>query len=220
MDYHLNEVDPEDVSDTLVKLQRSLGFTFSHDELAKVTTYGELSHLVHAKLQDRHINDCSTQQAFYKARQAIINITSVTAPLTPASRMETIFPKKGRRRTIRLLHRNLGFKPHILTPPVWLTNALGIAALLSIIALFIDWRYGLSTLIISIIGSCLAERFGKNFDTLTLGELANVMVRDHYMEARRYPGTLNRSEIGMVIKQLFTETLFLDPAALTPEARF
>jgi hypothetical protein len=34
------------------------------------------------------------------------------------------------------------------------------------------------------------------------------------------PGMLNSNKIDMVIKQLYAETLYLDPAALTPEARF
>jgi hypothetical protein len=220
MIYHLNEVDPDDVSDTLIKLQRSLGFTFSREDLSDISTYGELCRLVHTKLQGRHVNDCSTQQAFYKVRQAIIKNYTTTISLTPSSRLETIFPGKGRRKAIRHLHQTLGFKLHILNPPDWLINTFVIGILSSILLLFINWRYGLCSLAISIICTRLAQHFAKNFTILTLGEMITLMVRDHYQQSRRHSGTLNRNEIDMVIKKMFTDTLYLDPAALTPDAHF
>ena len=215
----LNSIDPEDISDVLVKIEKSFGFRFAKDELADTKTFGELCDIISARIDLELSDNCTTQQAFYKIRQSIANIQSPGKNvITPDSKLRELFPQKDRRRKILQIGKEIGFSLKILKPKEWISNTLLMILLSSLVALFINWKFGLIGLALSIIGIQIAGWLGKQFTVTTLGEVADKMARENYIKSRRNSKTANRQEIVEKIKELFSHELALDPSVLTREA--
>ena len=128
----------------LLKIEDSFDIRFETNELAHVRTYGEFCDAIKGKISLDHSEDCTTQQAFYKLREAITKSTETEKKeITPTTELAEIFPRKTRKNQIKTLEMNLGFKLSILRPPHFVTGFLAILLLASFIVLFIDWPYGL-----------------------------------------------------------------------------
>ena len=69
--FELKNVDSEDLEDVLVMIEKSFDFKFETAELKDVETFGHLCDIITNKVQGNNIDDCTTQQAFYKLRDAI-----------------------------------------------------------------------------------------------------------------------------------------------------
>jgi hypothetical protein len=56
------------------------------------------------KIGNLHVEDCTTQQSFYKLKAAILKVTNVEEELIrPSTPLELIFPKPNRRKQIKAL---------------------------------------------------------------------------------------------------------------------
>lgn len=215
----LNNIDPEDISDTLVKIEKSFGFKFSKDELANIKTFGELCDIISSKMNLELSDDCTTQQVFYKIRQSIADIQLLEKnAITPDSILEDLFPKKSRRQKILQIGKELGFSLKILQPRKWVSATLLMILFSSLVGLFINWKLGIAGLVLSIVGFRIADRLGREFTVKTVGEVADKMAREHYIKSRRNPKTANQQEIVKKIKELFSHDLDLDSSVLTSEA--
>jgi acyl carrier protein len=91
--FELKNVDSEDLDDVLMKIEKSFHFKFETTELKDVKTFGHLCDIIINKIQGKNIDDCTTQQAFYKLRDAIAsslyidnNTFSQTSPKTKDQR--------------------------------------------------------------------------------------------------------------------------------------
>src|SRR5947207_1072660 len=94
----LKNIDPDDIGEELQKVEKSFGFHFSDTELKDVKTYGELCDIITNKVQGDNFIDCTTQQAFYKLRDAIVVTLHVNkSVLAVDTRLKDLFPKKQRR---------------------------------------------------------------------------------------------------------------------------
>lgn len=215
----LKNIDPEDISDVLVKIEKSFGFRFGRDELADTKTFGDLCDIIISRIDLELSDECTSQQVFYKIRQSIVNIQLMEKnAVTPDSELEVLFPKKGRKRNILKIEKELGFSLEILKPKEWITNTLLLILLGSLVGLFINWKFGLIGVALSAIGFRIADWFGKEFTVKTVGEIAEKMARENYIKSRRNPKTVNRQEIVKKIKELFSHDLDLDPSVLSREA--
>jgi len=129
-----------------------------------------------------------------------------------------IFPRKDRRQKLFQFSKELGFQLKIVEPKAWVSITLFLILLSSFVELFINWKIGLIGLALSIISISIANRLGKEFTIKTVGELANKMARENYINSRRNPKTVNRQEIVEKIKELFIHDHDLEPSVLTREA--
>lgn len=87
--FELCNVDPDDISDVLIKIEKSFGFRFGDTELKDVKTFGELCDIITSKVPGENSSDCTTQQAFYKVRNAIADVLLLDkASLTPDSDLQ------------------------------------------------------------------------------------------------------------------------------------
>lgn len=215
----LKNVDMEDISDVLRKVEKSFGFKFGDTELKDIKTFGELSDIVGGKVQGDNSSDCTTQQAFYKLRNAITAAISVNANrLTVETKLKEIFPRHNRRRKIASLENELGFKIKILRPKNWMTGVFLLIFLASLVGLYFSWQAGLSGLVFSIVAYKLADIFGKELDLKTVGQLTQKISREHYLQVRRDPTKINRAEIAKKMKELFIYDLDLEEDVLTRQA--
>ena len=108
----------------------------------------------------------------------------------------------------------------MLTCPGWVTVILIIIFIASLIALFFDWKTGLSGLGISYLAMWIADKTGKELELQTLRELTEKTAALEYTKMRRIPGTVNRHEIVATIMLVFSKQLGMDKADLTRETKF
>lgn len=220
-DYKVENIDSEDASELLLKIERSFGIKFGHTELIHIKTFGEFSDHIIKKIQLDNANDCTTQQAFYKLRNAIsttLNIGKRT--ITTDFPLSEILPRQNRRKKIVELENYLDVQLNILRPPRWVTITLLVLVLVSFGGLFFKWQYGFLGLVTSIGGLWLANEIGNELDVQTVGQLAEKMTRENYVTSRRNPKTFNKSEIEKVLTNLFINDLALDRNKLTKGSEF
>jgi hypothetical protein len=217
----LKNIDPEDVGDVLLKVEKSFGFKFGDMELKDVRTFGELCDIITNKVQGDNTNDCTTQQAFYKLKAALsATIPFYKADITTDTDLKQLFPRKARLRQVNSLDKELGFKTNILRPRHWLLLSLAFVFFASLISLYFSWQAGLSGITFSILAMMLAFKVGIEMDLNTAGELAEKIAREHYRKVRRKATTVNRNEIAQKVKELFMTDLDLEEEVLTREATF
>ncbi|MBS1603079.1 MAG: hypothetical protein JST42_10465 [Bacteroidetes bacterium] len=215
----LRNIDPDDISDVLVKIEKSFGLNLETDSFKNARTFGDICDIISSMIELEHTDDCTTQQAFYKIRESIANIQLLDKKtITPNSDLEGLFPRKGRRHKILQIRKESGLSLKILEPKGWISVTLFFGLLASIVALFFNWRYGLLGLGAIIFGFQLAGRFGKEFSVKTVGEAATMAARENYIKSRRNPKTVNRQEIVKKIEEVFIHDFDLDPSVLTREA--
>lgn len=220
-DYELKNIDPEDIEDLLVKVETSFDIKFVGDELVHITTFGQLCDHIVNKIQLDNSDDCTSQQAFYKLRDAI----SVTFKLDKKSvaaglQLAYFLPRRDRRLRTKNLEQNLGFKLNVLRLPHWVTGTLLIILLASFVVLFINWQIGLFELIFSIFGLWFTNKIGNELDLQTVGQVAEKMARENYLQSRRNSKTFNKKEIEKILTDWFSNEFGIDKNNLTRESEF
>jgi hypothetical protein len=220
-DYELKDIDPEDIEDLLVKVETSFDIEFVGDELVHMTTFGQLCNHIANKIQLDHLDDCTSQQAFYKLRDVISSTFQIDyKTISIDFPLAELLPSQSRRSRTKKLERQLGFELNILRPPHWVTQTLAILLLVSLVGLFFNWQIGLLGLTFSIAGLRFAKKMGNELDLQTLGQVAEKMTRENYLKARRDPKTFNKKEIEKVLTEWFINELNLDKSKLTRETKF
>lgn len=220
-DYKLNNIDPEDIGDLLLKVEKSFDIKFADSELTNVTTFGELCDHIANKIELESSEDCTTQQGFYKLRQSISDSLNFNiSELTPETLITQFLPRPKRIAKVKELEKHLGFKLNILRPKHSISGALMLSLLASLVMLFFQWKVGVLGLSISIFGLWLADKLGKELDLTNLGEIAEKMTRENYLQSRRNPKTFNKKEVEKVLQDLFSVEFDLEKAELTRDAKF
>lgn len=217
--YELNNIDPEDIEDLLVKVEKSFNIKFVGNELVGLSTFGEVCEHISKKIQLDQSDQCTTQQAFYKLRSVISSILTIDNIKTDTLLVD-ILPRPGRISTVRQIENKLGFKLSFLRPKYFISGTLIVILLASFVGLFINWKFGISGLLFSIVGLHIANKFGKEIDIRTVGELAKKMTRENYLKSRRNATTFNKNEIENILKDWFSHDLDLDKTKLTRDAKF
>ncbi len=218
-DFKLDNIDPEDFGDTLLKLEKSFGTNFAYASFKDAKTFGDICDIVEKQIKFTHKDDCTTQQAFYKVRKAI----GLTQNLDERSielqtKLEEIFPRPNRRQNLKLFQEKLGFSVDILTMKTWLALTILVGFILSLIAFFLSWQYAVAGLTFFTLLTWTAGKFSKELSVSTVRELIEIISREHYSLARRQSGTMNRNEIIKTIQDVFIADHLLDREHLTKEA--
>jgi len=60
-DCELQNIDPDDIGDVLVKVEKSFDIKFMGKELMHISTFGELCDHIMDKIQLDHSSDCTNQ---------------------------------------------------------------------------------------------------------------------------------------------------------------
>ena len=215
----LENVDPGDISDVLIKIEKSFGIQFRKPELKDVKTFGELCDIIVSKIKLLDSNGCTTQQAFYKLRNAISKTLSIDKIIiNPDTQLNLLFPKQARRKTILQVEKELGFSLKLLRPKHFITGFYAMLFLASLFGIFVSWQIGLIGIISSSLGMSIADRFGKEFKVHTVSELIEKMGRENYMKSRRNNKRVNKAEVVRNIEQLFSSDLGVQLHFLTRDA--
>ncbi|MBB6112779.1 hypothetical protein [Mucilaginibacter lappiensis] len=219
--FNLNNVDPEEISDVLVKIERSFNIRLDDTSCKDVKTFGKLCDIVVEKVKQTNNDSCTTQHAFYKIRNAINSAISPPKELIkPQTKLADIFPRDTRLQVIAEIEREMGFKINLLQPKQGIIGTFVFVLLASAVGFFYQPVMALIGVIVAITGLMLAGKFGKELKVKTLGDLAEKVAREHYIKCRRDASTVNRNEISQKVKELFTADLYLEPSVLTRDAKF
>lgn len=217
----LRNIDPEEVEDAIKTAEKSFGIKINQKDLDGVIHFGGFCDAVIEKAGLPHAEGCTTQQAFYKLREAIVKTRQLAkAQLHPSSKLEDLFPEKTRSKDIRAVERYISFKLRLLKPALWLINCLFIGFGVACVLMFVNWKAGLLAFAVDFLCLKLANYFATEFAVTTLGQVAEKMALKHYRASRRNPGTINKKEAAGTIKKIFSQSLLLPESALEREASF
>ncbi|GGH67063.1 hypothetical protein HNQ91_001736 [Filimonas zeae] len=216
--WQLNQIDGEEIAELIMVLRKSLGLEFKADAFLHASTFGDLCDVFERHISYEDKAGCTSQQAFYKLRKAILETSEVAKEdITASTPMELLFPRKNRRRQVRLMLQQMGLGVKLLTCKSWIKDIAVGGMLLSFIVLFFNFKRGGVGITFFLAGLLLAEKWGKEFDQeiTTIGKLVELLVSEHYIKVRRYPNTVNRAEIVPLITKVFQQKLSMDSANLT-----
>jgi hypothetical protein len=161
----------DDLDDFVQRIEKSFDIKFEPFELTHVKTLNELRDHLIIKMKDNLSLGCTTQQAFYKLKVAIEQVTGISS-ISPKTMWADLLPVENRRRTINEVESILGFGLNILQPKTWIISLLTVTLLASLITLFFDWKFALLGLVASIAGFYIADYFGKELKFKTVREAA------------------------------------------------
>lgn len=210
--YKLNNVDPDEIGDVLLKIQRSFNIKLDSEGLKDADTLGNLCDIIVNKISLTNTDSCTTQHAFYQLRNAIATATGTDkCTIKPQTRLSKVFPRENRLSLLSAIEKELGFSINLLQPRQWI-----IAIFISILGGSLagccyNWQAGITGIIISLICLKIAGKFGKEIRLKTVGDLANQISRENYLKARRNPCAINKNEIEQKVKEIFVNDLNLQP---------
>lgn len=218
---NLSTIDPEDVSDVLLKIERSFNIRFTDEDLTHVKTFGALCDMVVDKVKQVQGDSCTTQQAFYKLRNAINAKKPIEkCDLRPQTKLCELFPRDNRIEVVADLEDEMGLHMNLLQPKQWIIYAFAGLLMAAIALSFFNNIAGFILAGIAITGLVLAGKFGRELKVKTLGDLSEKIAREHYLKCRRDASTVNRAEVAEKVKELFADYLHIEPASIRKEARF
>ena len=218
-DFKLNDIDPEDFGDTLLKLEKSFGVKFAANSMKDAKTFGDICDVIESHINFADKDDCTTQQAFYKVRKAIgLTQNFNDSNIEPQTKLEDIFPRTNRRQNIKHFQQALGFSVDILSMKTWLGWTLAVGFIASLIAFFFSWQYAIAGLTFFTLFSWTASKFSKELNVSTVRDLTEKISREHYSLARRRSGTVNRNEIVKTVQDVFIADHFLEREHMTKDA--
>lgn len=218
-DFKLDNIDPEDFGDTLLKLEKSFGADFAVDSFKDAKTFGDICNIIENQINLTDKDDCTTQQAFYKIRKAIgLTQNFDVSSIEPQTQLANIFPRSNRRQNVKHFQKALGFSVDILSMKTWLAITIFIGFVVSLIAFFFSWQYAVAGLTFFTLLTWIANKFSKELEILTVRELTEKISREHYSLARRQSGTMNKNEIVKTIQDVFIADHLLDREHLSKEA--
>ena len=218
-DFKLDNIDPEDFGDTLLKLEKSFGAKFADNSFKEAKTFGDFCNIIESQINLTDKDDCTTQQAFYKVRKAIVltqNLDERNIELE--TKLSAIFPRSNRRQNLKLFQVTLGFSVDILSMKTWLALTLGACFIISLVAFFFSWQYAIAGLTFFTLATWTTNKFSKELNVSTVRELTEKISREHYSLARRKSGTMNKNEIVTTIQDVFIADHLIDREHLTKDA--
>ena len=218
----LIDYEDEDIFDVVLKLEKSFGLKFETNAFCSIKTFGDLCDIIISKVQGDNSDCCTTQQAFYKVRNAIAVTQLLDKNLiSPETILQDIFPRDERRQKIKQLQMELGIAFNILDIKSWLGWTILDGILASLVMFFFKWQLALSSLLFFITVGWIANKFfAKEFELKTVKQLTEKLVRENYVDIRRSKGIVNRKEILKIIIETFSIDLDIDEEYLTKNDKF
>ena len=215
----LNNIDPEDFGDALAQLEKSFGVKFCYSAFAYAKTFGDICDIIQSQIDFTHIDDCTSQQAFYKIRNSICATQNIDKQnITAKSKFDDIFPRFNRRQQIKKFQSKLGIRLNIIVVKRWIGWTTVIGFVISLIAFFFNWEIALLGLTFFSLFGWITGKFANEFDISTVEELTKEIVKDHYSKVRRNGASVNKNEITQTIQQLFIDDWGIEKSDLTRQA--
>jgi len=203
-DYKLQDIELQDVEDTLGYLAKAFELNFASDAFSETKTFGDICQVFQDNIPYQNEESCTSQQAFYKIRNAIAVSQKIDREsITPKTCLDEVFPKIDRRKKIKAFQKELGIPVNFLTMKTWLILLIMGGFIISLTAFFFNWKFALTGILTCLIFNWVATKLRQEIECISIGELTIKIVREHYMQIRRNPNTVNKNEIIKVIQCSF-----------------
>ncbi|MGL3002131.1 hypothetical protein [Flavobacterium sp. RSSB_23] len=211
----LDTYEIENLEDCIPSIEEMYKFKFEKGETQNVKNFDEFCNLIISKIDFENVESCTSQQAFYKLRNSLIE-EKITEKenIKLETKLTEIFPRKNRIELVKRVENNIGFKLNILLPPTIIFYTLVLLSVTSLIFLFINFKFGILGIAISIFGFYLCSWFGKEIELETLKELVEKITLENYLEVRTQKNTVNKSELKDVITNWFVENADIEKEKL------
>ena len=212
----LDSYELENLEDCIPSIEKMYTFKFKEGETQKVKNFDEFCDLIIAKIDFENIESCTTQQAFYTLRKALVEEKIFKKEkIKPETKLKELFPRKNRIELVKRVENTIGFKLNILLPPKFISYSFIFLSLLSFVFLFINFKFGISGMVISILGVYLCSWFGKEIEIETLKELVEKITSENYLDVRTQKNTVNKSELKGILTNWFVENAGIEKEKLT-----
>ena len=213
--YKFDNADLENIEDLIPSIEKMYKINFEENELAELANFDEFCEKIVAKINLENVDNCTTQQAFYKLRKSIVDLgIAEKNELNTETKLKEIFPRKNRRKIVKSLEKNIGFELNLINPPQIISISLFILILVSIVFLFINFKVAILGIIISVLGFKLAYRFGKEIEMNSIRELVEKITTENYLNVRSDKNTINRKELKNVMTDWFADNLGIEKSEL------
>ena len=213
--YKFDNADLENIEDLIPSIEKMYKINFEENELAELANFDEFCEKIVAKINLENVDNCTTQQAFYKLRKSIMDLgIAEKNELHTETKLKEIFPRKNRRKIVKSLEKNIGFELNLINPPQIISISLFILILVSIVFLFINFKIAILGIITSILGFKLAYRFGKEIEMNSIRELVEKITTENYLNVRSDKNTINRKELKNVMTDWFADNLGIEKSEL------
>ena len=196
----LSSYEIEDLEDSLPVLEKPINIEFSVEELTTVKTLNDLYELFLRKVEGIPVDDCTTQQAFYKIRGAFAVVLGLPKEeLKPMAILKDILGRKNSRRgSLRKIALSLDVSFDRTFSNVFLFVWLSLIILTSIGAFLYTSIVLAGILIYMLFTLGYWVNDYRLFLNSTLGDLAEEMMGEHYLKFRRKQTTYNPTEMRKV----------------------
>lgn len=212
-------IEGDDLNDLLTIIEKSYNFRFEGEGFRHVTTFGELVDAITAHICLPNKDDCTSQQAFYKLRTALFVVNgNKRVAIKPDTTLDSLFPRKNRRNDVMQLEQQVGVELNVLQLKAVVAVLLIVLFISSAILLFIKPLYGCLGFISFCIGVYFAQKTANEFAVQTVRQLVEKMTREHYLQSRRNPATINNAELTENIRQVFAHCLDIEATEITRES--
>ena len=217
--YNLESIELEDIEYTLGKLHKSFGFYLPSNAFENVKTFGDICQIFEKNMPYKNEESCTTQQAFYKIRNSIVVSQNINREhIRPCTKLDEIFPRNERRKRIKEFKNELAIPVILLTMKTWLLLSIIAGFVISLATFFFSWKFALTGILICLVFNWVATKFQNEIDFISVGDLAAKIAREHYIQIRRNPNTVNKHEVIKVIQGNFIADHNLELADLNQDA--
>lgn len=209
----LGHFEIEDLEMALEKFEKD--YQILIDERIPAKNFQELTDYLLSKFEVVHREGCTTQQAFYKLKNAMEKNKILASFISPQSLLEEVFSREERKQNLKYIEGELGVKLDVLRPKNWLIYGLMLMFFMLLISLFWNFWWGLLGLGIWYILSRIIFQQGNEFKIKTMGDLVKIMVRGNYFQSRRNAQSMNREEFKAVVLDYFSEEMCMEKEELS-----
>jgi len=211
----LSNSEIEELEFMIPEIEKMYNFKFEENETYQITSFDELCDLIIEKINLKNLDSCTSQQAFYKLRNSLIETKIIEKEnLKLETELQLIFPRKNRKVVIKKLENRIGFKLDILKAPDFIIFTLFAIGMLSFFLLFLYLQVGIIGITISIFGFYLCKWFGRELKIKTVKELVEKITNENYLMVRSEKDTVNKAELKNVLTNWCAENLGIEKEEL------
>ena len=216
----LDVYELENIEDCISEIEKMYNFKFENNELESVKSFEEFCNLIVEKIDSKNVENCTSQQAFYKLRKSLIETKIIEKEnLKTETELKTLFPRKSRKALIGKVENEIKFKLDILKAPDFVTIPLLIIGIVSFVLLFFYFKIAVLGISISVFGFYLCKWFGNELNVKTVKELVEKITSENYLAVRSQENTINKTELKKIITDWISENAGIEKEKLI-NARF
>ena len=224
-----------DFVELVMRIEERFGIAIPDEDASKVETAGDLHKLVLLKLRDVKTDRCLTSAAFYRVRRGFIEGLGISRrEIAPSLDLETLLPKRGRRRKWQLLQRAAPVEiPDLQFPRSVLTFIAGIGTLLAGVLLgaslfnrkissesLVVWGLiGIVIVMSILVKLCTPLAVAFPNQAVTVGDLARGALSRNYRQLAASIGGYNEADTWEALRGLIVDQIGVEKDKVTPEAR-